>query len=231
MKKKILAVLAFLLILSGMAGSAGAMSITFDSYDTAANKTSIYTYYNEFRMETFNSTILAPISGVTGLDQSWTWLGAASTKNGSVHNVNAAPDGLSKPDQTNYLSVPNPLSSGSVTADLGKKYNYFGLWWGSIDEYNTISFFNGSTLVESFKGSDIVDPSLRNSNKTKLSLYVNFMDLGNFDSFTLTSTNNAFEVDNIAVGNTPAPVPEPATMLLFGTGIAGLVAARRRKKK
>jgi hypothetical protein len=32
-----------------------------------------------------------------------------------------------------------------------------------------------------------------------------------------------------AVGST-APVPEPATMLLMGTGIAGLIAARRKKK-
>ena len=67
------------------------------------------------------------------------------------------------------------------------------------------------------------------------------LDLAFSDFVTGTWTGNRLVADgsdelmllgdgyNIVVGAT-APVPEPATMLLFGTGLAGLAAARRRKK-
>ncbi len=38
-------------------------------------------------------------------------------------------------------------------------------------------------------------------------------------------------VSNIDIARVGAPVPEPATLLLFGTGLAGLVAAKRKKQK
>ena len=40
-----------------------------------------------------------------------------------------------------------------------------------------------------------------------------------------------YEGNIILEGNEVAPVPEPATMLLFGTGLAGLIGIRTRKKK
>jgi hypothetical protein len=67
----------------------------------------------------------------------------------------AAPNG----DMSKFYAVAlNPVSGPAVPSldilNLGVTYNYFDFYWGSIDQYNTLQFYNGSTLVAGFTGAE-----------------------------------------------------------------------------
>jgi hypothetical protein len=136
---------------------------------------------------------------------------------------------------TVYLSVPGTSRSGAVTLQLDETFNYFGLFWGSIDTYNSISFLLNGVTVDSFSGTDVINPNIANGNQTAPSTntYVNFFGLATFDAVRLASTSYAFELDNIALANigplTSTEIPAPAALGLFGLGLVGLGYMRRRK--
>jgi hypothetical protein len=76
-------------------------------------------------------------------------------------------------------------------------------------------------------------------NSTFVALYQNIADLGFgvFDNSDLPAGMNLpssdFVISHVSQfngGDTPAPVPEPATMMLFGIGLLGLAGVSRRKK-
>ena len=126
-------------------------------------------------------------------------------------------------DTTNYLSA----GSGSVTLTFGGgDQNYFGLVWGSIDIYNTLSFFNADgTSVGSITGSQIL--SLAGSNP---GVYVNIFSSDAFTRVVASSGANSFEFDNVAFANTA--VPEPSSVILCGlAGLIGLGMAKARGQK
>lgn len=165
----------------------------------------------------------------------WTWTGSYAVVSGSVSGKYAAPAGVSGvPDASLYVTVPEPSTggSGSVTVTGLPVSNYFGLWWGSMDTYNTFSFFLNGVLTESFTGADVaIGNADGNQVSPSTNHYVNFMALPDFNSFSMSSTQFAFEADNIAVGYNPSRVPEPATMLLLGLGLMGLAGVRRKMRK
>jgi hypothetical protein len=130
-------------------------------------------------------------------------------------------------DSTKYSTVGGGQTS---TFNLGAAADYFGLYWGSIDSYNTISFYLGTTLVQSFNGAPVVG-LLQDGGQTSWASnrYINFNFVNaTFDKVLLISGSNAFETDNHAFRK--VSVSEPATLLLIGLGFFGLVAARRFKR-
>jgi len=173
-------------------------------------------------------------TGVTTVDFNDGTIGAYTATALADYTIYGVPSGIGQSAPpfgvtTSYLSVPNPLSSGTAEFVVGGDFNYFGLFWGSVDTYNTLSFYNDDSLVASFTGGQIT-PLLANGNQTSdlSNRYVNFFFNGGdtFDSVRLRSTSFAFETDNHSFG----VVPEPSAIALFGLGIFGLAFAARRKR-
>jgi hypothetical protein len=148
---------------------------------------------------------------------------------GSVSGRYASPYGVTD----TYLTVPYNYSAGAVSLTTPGSYNYFGLYWGSLDLYNSIHFYDGGSLVGSYSGADIFSLMANGGQSSWASnRYVNFLftegDL--FNRIVLVSTNWAFESDNHAFGNVTTSVPEPGTLAMFGVGLIGLgMMARRRQ--
>lgn len=174
--------------------------------------------------------ITSSVAGVTTIDFSSgcgyaSCVGNYQIVSGSASGLYAQPAGTSGP----YLTVPNPVANGNALFTLGTQANYFGLFWGSIDNYNTISFYSAGTLLAAYSGTDIVGSVYDNGDQVSANSnrYINF-DFGGetFDAVRLTSTNYAFESDNHSYR---ASVPEPGTLALLGLGLVGMVAARRRR--
>jgi hypothetical protein len=145
---------------------------------------------------------------------------------------NGAPPANSSPAGTPYLSV---LGGGSATYTFGPDVHAFEFDWGSVDAYNTLT-------INSTGGPAIVVPGLSfpnaaDGNQTAAGTNGLFLVVGHagetFTSVTFASTQNSFEVDNLATPTsvTSFGLPEPTTwgMMIMGFGMAGgMMRARRR---
>jgi hypothetical protein len=166
--------------------------------------------------------------------------GPAVYSPGTVITGTVLPFGTALPSNTSpYLTV-GPAAGSPVTIDLAEPTQYFGFYAGSLDTFNLIQFFAGSTKV------------LERAGNTLSGNYVNVFATDASEFFTrvvLSSSGNSFETDNhafrtvvdaIRAGDLPngiggftlpdpnaSAVPEPSTAALAAAVLA-FFAWRRR---
>jgi hypothetical protein len=150
--------------------------------------------------------------------------------NGSFSGVAAQPSGSALP----YGSVGSSQAPTYGTAELALNYatGYFGFYWGSVDNYNKITFYDANHVeIGSKTGADALNPASGDQGPNG-STYANFTFGDQQAKFVKFESGNgsplvvqaAFEFDNIAT------VPEASTwaMMLLGFLGVGFLAYRRK---
>lgn len=134
-------------------------------------------------------------------------------------------DPTNGPDTTPYVTS----GVGSATIMFPAKEHYVGLLWGSVDTFNSLSFYDGATLIGTITGSQVT-ASANGDQGVNGTFYVNIVSTLGFDSIVATSTSHAFEFDNLAYDTSQNIfTPEPLSLSLFGFSLGALVWWRKRR--
>jgi|SRR5579884_1927906 len=168
-----------------------------------------------------------------------TYIGGNVVGPGTTANAYAQPIGSTG----QYYSVgPSTSTPGTILLGAIGPLVSISFIWGSIDQFNQLTFTNaaGVPLVGSqyrFSGSQIAamipapanGSQILNAQNPFVTFFFSGLDQTLVGGFRLSSTQNAFEIDDIAVN----AVPEPRTwaMMLLGFGAIGFAMRRRRSSK
>jgi hypothetical protein len=103
---------------------------------------------------------------------------------------------------------------------------------GSLDTYNTISFFNGATLIDSFTGADLALPANgdQGAANTNRRFFFTFGAADSVNRVVFNTTQPAFEFDNIAAAISGVPEPSTWAMMIMGFGLIGFTLRNGRRQ-
>jgi hypothetical protein len=107
---------------------------------------------------------------------------------------------------------------------------YFGLLWGSVDPTNTITFYQGSTVVATYTGAELNVDGVGLQYYAAPGSFVDFVADNSTEYFNKVVLSAAggdpFETSNFAA----IAAPEPATWAMMILGLSAMGAALRRRR-
>lgn len=223
---------AALIVFSGVGGAPTAAGVVRDNLDwLLAGSTGGASPQGSGITVSFTPNAQAVTGSSSGVYAAPFLSGGNGTGFGAANGPNAAPSGnqANGQDATRYVTTGSTgaFTDARVEFQLPGLQQYFGLLWGSVDLYNTLSFYNGNTLVGAITGAS-VNPGAAGDQGPSGTYYVNINSTLAFDRVVATSSNYAFELDNVAFAS--RQIPEPATLVLLGLGLMGAGARVRRRR-
>ncbi len=150
------------------------------------------------------------------------YTGTSGIYSGNVAGVTAAPYTASGPTTGNYFAAE---PKGGITVGYSTRQQYFGVQWGSVDSYNTLSFYQGDTLVEQLTGKTVTtNPNGARDGTNSYWVNLNFGAKSGFDSVVFTSSNPAFEFNVVAFSTATQAITPAAVVAAGDTGKPSAVA-------
>jgi len=190
----------------------------------ALGATSLITFESA-PLGSFSNLTVAPGVSINGSD--------VNSANQTIRNTSDFP---TAPTLDGYNTTPGgakfvEMIGGTLTFTFAKPIQAFGAYLSGVQDFttDTLNFSDGTSQV-----LDV--PEAGTSNSVGALDFLGFTDAGkSITSVTIDTGSFAAGWDDIGVDDVRfgpvANVPEPFTLSLFGAGLAGAAALRRRKQK
>lgn len=120
----------------------------------------------------------------------------------------------------------------------GYQFLTFSAYLGSLDDYNSISFFRNGTLIDTFSGgalasiagSGTIADGSQTGDESNRRFFFTFDASDKVNQIVFGSGGPAFEFDNFAATITGVPEPQTWAMMILGFGFIGFMLRNSRRR-